>query len=242
MEWHDMVNTIKPHIFRISTPSGFGTGWLVSLSEKTSLCAIATAAHVIDYAHSWELPIRIYHADSRHHMLLRPQDRAIYMDTALDTAAIVFDGEFLSLPNQPMLLIQQDKSVKQGVEIGWLGYPGGINYQAICFFSGRVSHYNPKMNQYLVDGVAINGVSGGPVFRSNGFAPELIGVVSAYIANKSTGGTLPGLAVVKNVYQYHDIARRFRNLDEAQTDQSPPQDGPIEKKPITPYLPPLVYV
>lgn len=57
MEMHEAIDAIRPHVFTISTPNGSGTDWLVSLSKKTTLCAVATAAHVVDYAHYWELPI-----------------------------------------------------------------------------------------------------------------------------------------------------------------------------------------
>ena len=47
---------------------------------------------------------------------------------------------------------------------------------------------------YLVDGVAINGVSGGPVFDDR---CHLIGVVFAYIPNQLGENTLlPGLAAI----------------------------------------------
>ena len=231
MEWHESIYILKPHIFNISTPNGSGTGWLVSLSQTSNICAIATAAHVIGYAHYWELPIRIYHADSGKTLLLRPQDRSVHLEADLDTAAIIFDRADLPLPDQTLPLIEQGYYIKPGVEIGWLGYPA-IYEGDICFFSGRVSHHNEDSKRYLVDGVAINGVSGGPVFRCITDNPELIGVVSAYIANRATGETLPGVAVVQDVTQFHDIAERFRTIDEAKTTESPPGDSPPQKEPV----------
>lgn len=225
MEWHESIFLLRPHIFNISTPNGSGTGWLVSLSNVSKMCAIATAAHVVDYAHYWELPIRICHADSGKSLLLRHQDRAINIEQNLDTAAIIFDRKNFPLPNQTLPLIKQDYYIKPGVEIGWLGYPA-IYQGDVCFFSGRVSSYNENLKRYLVDGVAINGVSGGPVFRCVEDSPELIGVVSAYIANRATGEALPGVAVVQDVTQFHDVAERFRNVDDAKINESPPSETP----------------
>ena len=62
--WHDAVELLTPYVVRIWTPQGSGTGFLVSNSRTTSLCAVATAAHVISHAHYWEEPIRIEHQDS----------------------------------------------------------------------------------------------------------------------------------------------------------------------------------
>lgn len=229
MEWHEAIAILKPHIISISTPNGSGTGWLVSLSKTSTICAMATAAHVVDYAHYWELPIRIHHAASGRTLLLRPQDRAVHIEAALDTAAVIFDKGDLPLPAETLPLIQQTYYIKPGVEIGWLGYP--VIYRAdLCFFSGRVSTYAEKEKYYLVDGVAINGVSGGPVFRCAVESPELIGVVSAYIANKATGDTLPGVAVVQDVAQFYGITERFRTIDEAKTSESPPGETPPQKE------------
>jgi len=63
--------------------------------------------------------------------------------------------------------------------------------------------------------VAINGVSGGPAFTCSGTSVEVVGVVSAYIANRATGETLPGLAVVQDVYQFQWVAKQLQTLDEA---------------------------
>jgi hypothetical protein len=64
MDWHAGLEIVEPFIVGISTPGGRGTGFLVSRSSATSLCAIATAAHVIVDADRWEQPIRIQHHQS----------------------------------------------------------------------------------------------------------------------------------------------------------------------------------
>ncbi len=230
MEMYEAIDMIRPHVFTISTPNGSGTGWLVSLSKNTALCAVATAAHGVDYSHYWELPIRQVYIDSGKNILLRAQDRAVQLKGGLDTTAIVFNRNELVLPEETLNLIEPGYYMKQGVEIGWLGFPA-IYKAGLCFFSGRVSNYVEEDNRYFVDGVAINGVSGGPAFRCITDSPELVGVVSAYVANRATGETLPGVAVVvQDVIQFHGIAERFKNLDDAKATESPPGEPPSQKE------------
>lgn len=222
MEWHEAIQEVHPHVVHISTPRGSGTGWLVSTSKTTDLCAIATAAHVVDHAHYWEMPIRILHPESGKSVLFRADERAIHLDTSIDSAAIVIRRGDLPLPDEPLKLVDDGYYIKPGVEIGWLGFPA-VHPSNPCFFSGRVSYYNEPMKQYLVDGVAINGVSGGPTFRLVDHA-ELLGIVSAYMPNRATGEPLPGLAVIQDVSQFYDIAQRFKNLDDAKMSETPPQE------------------
>lgn len=224
-DWHEAIADLRPSVFRISTPDGTGTGWLMSRSKASKLTAIATAAHVIDHAHYWEEPIRLHHVGTGATRLLRPDDRSINIDYETDTAAILFNREDLDLPEITRPLIEKDHFLKPGVEIGWLGFPA-VSSGDLCFFSGRISAYLEEKAMYLVDGVAINGVSGGPAFRLLVDKPELIGVVSAYIANRATGEILPGVAVVRDVNRFHDLTERFKSLDEAQEQQTPPSEPP----------------
>jgi hypothetical protein len=87
----------------------------------------------------------------------------------------------------------------------------------------HVSAWVEAETAYLVDGVAINGVSDGPAF-----IPEhvLVGVVSAYVPNRATGEPLPGLAVVRGVEQFHDLAESFRTLDDAKAEETAPTEPP----------------
>ena len=233
MEWYEAIEVIRPYVFHISTQNGTGTGWLVSLSKSTNLCAVATAGHVLAYAHYWELPIRISHTESGQSLLLRATDRAINLDPNQDTAALTFGKADLGLPTDVLPILDADSYLKPGVEIGWIGFPA-IPDSGLCFFSGRISSYVQNYQRYLVDGVAINGVSGGPAFSCVSGAAQVMGVVSAYMANRVTGEALPGVAVVQGVRQFHDIAGRFKSIDEARSQQSPPTQGPGEQSPGRP--------
>ncbi|HVO45571.1 MAG TPA: hypothetical protein VMT29_04480, partial [Steroidobacteraceae bacterium] len=79
---------------------------------------------------------------------------------------------------------------------------------------------------YLVDGVAINGVSGGPAFSCAVGSVQMIGLVSAYIPNRATGEVLPGVAVVRDVSEFHSVSDNFRSMDEAKAEQTPPTEPP----------------
>lgn len=221
MPWYEGVDMIRPHIVRISTPRGTGTGFLVSHSKNSSVVGIATAAHVIDHAHYWEEPIRIDHISSGESLLVRHTQRAVFIEAQRDTAAMLFQRSNLPLPTEILQLAPKGAYLRTGADLGWLGFPA-ISTE-LCFFGGRISAWLAKDSAYLVDGVAINGVSGGPAFTLHENQPLLImGVLSAYVPNRATGEVLPGLAVVRDVGQFHDLAPTFASLDQAQEQQTPP--------------------
>lgn len=224
-DWHEAIDLVVPQVFRIVTPDGSGTGWLLTRSNKTTVCAVVTAAHVIDHAHYWEEPIRLLHHSSGETVLLRPADRAVTVHEKTDTAAIVFDGKPLKLPATQLPLMKKDHHLKPGVQVGWIGFPGIVSPNR-CFFSGHISAYLDSEESYLVDGVAINGVSGGPAFRCHVDNAEMMGIVSAYIPNRATGEVLPGVALLRDVNRLHEITARFKTLDEAQAEQTPAKEGP----------------
>jgi hypothetical protein len=222
--WRAAIDLLAPYIVKVSTPQGSGTGWLVSRSTTTHLCAIATAAHVVDHANYWEEPIRLFHTASGKSVVLRQPERAVILDEDLDSGAIIFDGSEVPFPETVLALLERENYIAPGVEIGWLGLPA-IAEAELCFFSGRISAYLQKQATYLVDGVAINGVSGGPAFHlvASMNSVELMGIVSAYIPNRATGQILPGVAVVRDATQFHHISKRFRSLDEAKQHTNPPK-------------------
>jgi hypothetical protein len=227
LDWNAAIELVQPHIVRITTPRGSGTGFLVSATADGSMCAVATAAHVVAHAHYWEQPLRITHRDSGNTLLLRAAQRAVFLQEADDTAAVIFSKGDLPLPGQPLALAPEGKHLKFGNEIGWLGFPA-VAPAEMCFFSGRVSAVRNEGREYLVDGVAINGVSGGPAFWNGGGKVTLMGVMSAYIANRATGETLPGLTVVQNVAQFHEVAKLFKTVDEAKKKEQPPAEPPAQ--------------
>jgi hypothetical protein len=232
LTWQRAIEIVRPFVVRIVTPKGTGTGFLVSRSTTKPVLGVATAAHVVDYAYRWEQPIRIEHAMSGKSIFLRAEDRAVVLDEDRDTAAIVFvNNETIPFPPDPPSLLPEDKRLRLGVEVGWLGFPA-VSPANLCFFSGRTSCQIVGDHAYLVDGVAINGVSGGPTFALVDEDVLLIGVVAAYLANRAKGRTLPGLSVIRDVSQFQELVRHFHSVDDAKRSEADRRGPPPPSSPI----------
>jgi hypothetical protein len=214
--WHDALEAINPFIFKISTPNGSGTGFQIFHSTKMPLCGVATAYHVLSHEYEWEEPIKIIHHSSKSSILLKSDKRAIIVYPKQDLAFILFDKKNLSIDINAPKLVPSGKHLKPGVELGWCGFPS-IAPNDLCFFSGYVSCYLSKEKSYLVDGVAINGVSGGPAFYISSISNEYIigGVISAYLPNRIIGQTLPGVCFVSSVEEYQSTLVKLKSLDDA---------------------------
>jgi hypothetical protein len=211
---------LMPRMVRIATPGGQGSGFLLPWASRSGLCAIATAAHVINQAFHWEQPIRIDQLFGHKTLLARHNQRAIFLDENSDTAVIVVEKGDLEPPDGELSFMERERHLRVGADVGWLGFPAIA--PSLCFFSGRISAWNQEDKSYLIDGVAINGVSGGLVFYLPD-SPSVVGVLTAYIANRTTGEALPGLAIARDVSYLHEQATAFASLDEAQSAQSIPE-------------------
>ena len=219
LEWYEAVKFLDEHIFKISTPSGFGTGFLLAAGEPSKLCSIATAAHVVGHAHQWEEPIRIEHYASGQSVLLHEDERAVFIDEDLDTAALLFVKHGLPLPEVAHDLTPEGVFYRVACEVGWVGFPA-MSADTPCFFGGRISAYLSDKNSYLVDGVAINGVSGGPAIVIEEDGIMVIGVVSAYIPNRATGEALPGLCLLSDVTHLQLTVKSLKSLEEAKEEEA----------------------
>ena len=215
MNWDQIVDRIAPHIVKIETQTGYGTGFLLLYNEDKALCGVATALHVVDHADKWQQPIRISHYTSDHTIFLEESSRVIFKNWETDSAVILFAEDNFPFPENPIPLLSNDSIINIGVEVGWLGFPAVAPYD-LCFFSGNISARQEHRKAYLIDGVAINGVSGGPVLHATeADGIQIVGTVSAYRANRATGETLPGLLIAQDVSHFHDVASEIRSIDEA---------------------------
>jgi hypothetical protein len=231
---------IKPFVVKIATPRGYGTGFIFTYAGDPKLWGIATAAHVIREAHVWYEPIRIEHPVSGKSIVVRSGERGVQLDLDLDTAFIVAEMGEIPFPGAVHRLIPKGFRVKVGDEMGWVGFPAleGASGE-LCFFSGKVSAWLPQNRAYLVDGVAIHGVSGGPAFVLSGTEIFVVGVVSAYHPHRLPGETWPGLCVVRDVMLLQTIVERLRSLAEAKKQETPrsevqvppPAEAPGESEP-----------
>ena len=215
MNWEQVVQKITPYIFKIETPAGHGTGFLCLHNENKTFYGVATALHVIEYANKWNQPIRLTHHSSNKDLFLKESDYVIFSDYKTDSAVIFFQKPAFNLPAELIELIPIDTPLSIGNEVSWLGFPA-IEPYTLCFFSGNISAWQDFRKAYLIDGVAINGVSGGPVtFLHNTDGVKIVGIVSAYRANMASGGTLPGLLYAQDVSHFHGVIHRIRSIDDA---------------------------
>lgn len=226
---------VKPYIFKIETPSGSGTGFLCLYNEDKTLCGISTAYHVVDDADEWQQPIRLTHHESDETLFLKETDRFIFTDRRTDSAVILFSKPTFKIPEEVISLLPRSKPLDIGNEVGWLGFPR-IEPYTLCFFSGNISAIQSK--RYLIDGVAIHGVSGGPViFVNPADGVQIVGIVSAYMANRMQGDTLPGLLYAQDVSSFHDTIEKIKTMDDARKKKE--EEAKSEKEKPSEILPPI---
>ncbi len=222
LTWHLGLSLFKNRVFKIRTTKGWGTGFLISNYDNGDLCAIATAYHVINVAHDWGEPIKLIHEGTGKEIYLKKEeDRAILLYPTKDLAVILFKlPNDLDLPQEPIEYVSAQNYLVPGVEVGWCGFPN-VRDDKLCFFHGYVSCYLDQEGDYLIDGVAIHGVSGGPVFYIDNFTNKLTvaGVITQYIANRATGESLPGVSMITSIAPCEETIKNLKNLSEAKKEE-----------------------
>lgn len=217
MDWSSAYEVVSQYIVSIETPNGAGTGFLFMHSRPTSLVGLATAAHVVDYANDWRLPIRLTHSASKTECFLDERQRTIIVNRERDAGSIVMaSAKMPGLPLRTLPLIGKAEVLPIGAEVGWMGFPS-IAEGHLCFFSGRISAQNRDEDSYYIDGVAINGVSGGPVFYvpqgdPKAKSPIVVGVVTAYKYNETYENALPGLLQAQDLKPFHEAIRNLKQF------------------------------
>lgn len=233
MEWNAVVSRVTPYIFKIETQEGHGTGFLCYFSRDKKLYGIATARHVVVQADNWQQPIRLHHFPTKKTAFLKESERVILADEETDSTVILVPSGKLDLPKELIDLLPTSTILDVGTEVGWLGYPG-ITPHTLCFFSGSISAREGDTHSYLLDGVAINGVSGGPVvYTTPTHGVRIVGTISAYIGNQAT----PGLAIARDVSHFHSVIDMFRTMDEARAQKEKQAQEQKAKPEIAPALP-----
>ena len=213
MEWYEVFEIVEKHVVRIETPTGQGTGFFCLFNVDKTTVGIATACHVVKHAEVWQEPIRI--VQGQRQLLVKESDRTILSDASKDSAVVLINavGSELVFPNAVIDLIPPKSTLKIGTEIGWLGFPAVPTPEVgthCCFFAGKTSCVFHDSAVYFIDGVTINGVSGGPVVYRTGEDIRIVGSISAYIANRATGEPLPGLSVAQQVTLLHEAKEMIR--------------------------------
>lgn len=196
LPWDKVVERVQKAVFRLYAGNSAGTCFAISIGSvregNSHYVAFATAWHVLEDLPGTPGCLRLVSADGT--------------VTVSDTTASVsfcrlgperFDTGLIFVQTPTSLLTQEDLlptlpfgwQMARGTEIGWLGFPGLVEPE-LCFFKGVVSGYLNDPPTYLVDGVAVNGVSGGPAFDNRA---HVIGLVSSYLPNTLGNMTLPGI-------------------------------------------------
>ena len=217
-QWDVFYKKVVPYIVRIETPEGsgsFGTGFLFAFNRNKRMVGFATAAHVIQHADAWRLPIKLTHHLSGEELFLTANDRVIELDTARDSANILTPNPSDYLPKDALSMMDAKHFKAIGTEVAWMGYPV-IAHPNLCLFSGNIAAFVPHDDSYWIDGVAINGVSGGPLFC--GLAdetPQLLGTISSYMPNRLPTDTLPGMLRAHDITSFAKTMEWIKSLDEA---------------------------
>ncbi len=200
LPWDQVVDKVSKCVFRLYAGSSAGTGFLISLGRDRSggayFAQIATAWHVVEPLVGTSEELEVVSVNQAKTFTSAANLIGFYPlgDPRYDTALIVVKtGDPLVEEKDLLPLFPHDSILARGAEIGWLGFPGIVEPE-LCFFHGYVSGYLNDPPTYLVDGVAINGVSGGPAFDNRA---HVIGLVCAYRPNRiDDQTTLPGLTAL----------------------------------------------
>lgn len=218
VKWVKPIKEIRNYIFEISTPGGYGTGFQIYYSKSKGFCAIATAYHVVQHAYEWGEPIKLTHKLNGDSLLLKDGERTFFVYPDKDLALVLFDKKNLKIIETNPKLVPPKLHLNEGVEVGWCGFPSNVQRGSLCFFEGFVSSYIESQDLYLIDGVAINGVSGGPAFHIKSDSGETViaGVINAYYPNLSNGSAMPGLCSAVSIEPYQKKLQEYQTYDEAQ--------------------------
>lgn len=208
----DGLERVRPYIvrFRTETDGGnetHGTGVIVAVSRPAGRVYIATAAHVVprgqNAARTLVQVFREAKPDCVIEFDIRPGEVSPEVGFVYDNRSRA-DVGLLSLPTRPGTLknfldpnevgapVGGDNSVPAAsTRIAWAGYPGLLRESAIlgrpqlCYFEGSISAFvnDADRQVFIVDGHAMPGVSGAPVWWSNELNGriEVFGVMSQYI-------------------------------------------------------------
>ena len=197
LPWHEASARVAEATFRVYTPNAMGTAFLFSAGKRKEgghIAMLATAWHVVDQSPSG-MTIRICDQYDREVVVSKSGNIAVIeVSKEFDVAIIAVMSTDEIFPEKTLLpILPSDFELKRGAEVGWLGYPGILN-PALCFFQGHVAGMVrvPRVG-YLIDGVVIRGVSGGPIFDDR---CHIAGLVSAYFYDsiEDTTVTLPGVS------------------------------------------------
>jgi hypothetical protein len=204
LDWPVVIDRVSKIVFQIVTPSASGTGFVVSRAAQPNSSSVnymmATAWHVVERLKETEATLHFISSDRSTVAQAKAGHYQIFClgPTMYDTAIVMFRVAESIVDERDLLpMLHCDWMMPRGAELGWLGFPGIVESQ-VCFFRGVVSGFLNSPPTYLVDGVAINGVSGAPVFDNRA---HIVGLISAYLPNPLNPKiTLLGISAVVPIH------------------------------------------
>jgi hypothetical protein len=194
--WVIAAERVSKVVFRLEGDPYSGTCFAVSCAETRNtpghVFMFATAYHVVKNRKPGSL-LRLTSSDETIVVDSTTSDISVVPPSLpeYDIALVFVKSSDPLIPRDHLLpLLDYEYYPPRGAELGWLGYPI-VAWPQLCFFRGSLSGYLPAPPAYLIDGVSINGVSGGPAFNQDGV---IFAAVQSYIPNCIAGNiTLPGL-------------------------------------------------
>ncbi len=193
----EYIGTLRPMIVRVEygwiddagKPDGYmGTGIVVGRRRDAGDIIIATARHVIDKAPrdrpvDWTL-LQQHDSTGDVHRTITfttgPGANMIVSNNVADLAFFVVFKRFIPSDDHaedydgPAPVIDPRKGPDQGAPVAWAGFPGVVKdfvgHSRLVVHSGVVAamiHGKGKRPRLIMDGHAVRGVSGGPVWFYN---------------------------------------------------------------------------
>jgi hypothetical protein len=196
--WADVIPRVERLVYQVKADAGRGTAFAISVATPSGNqhhTMFATAWHVVEGAVGNDATLDLVGKDGVLVSGLTTGPVSVYPvgPPEYDAAMIVVPTRVPLVSIVDLHAMPLETMLNRGAELGWLGYPA-LAAPDLCFFRGNVSGHRKDPPCYLVDGVGINGVSGGPAFDADGL---IVGMVSSYIPNQENRGlTLPGLLTI----------------------------------------------
>src|SRR5262245_42168578 len=108
-DWNQVVEKVTPHVVKIETPEGHGTGFIYVYSENRDLCGVATSLHVVTRADQWQQPIRLYQPSSEKTAFFSPDQRVVFSEWSKDSAVVLIPYRDLEFPEEPIPLFPTER-------------------------------------------------------------------------------------------------------------------------------------
>ena len=223
--WDSHCSEVMKHVVKIETYNGHGTGFHYATTKR--LTAIITAHHVVWEANYWDHPIIISRPESeaeseKFRFDGQKEEISIYASEDQDCALILINhinGRSFSFPLDRLHFlkeIDEIENIRVGSQVGWIGFPQIHQPDQPCFFTGSISALGEK--SYIIHGVALPGVSGGPVFLEgevevDGGSTSQLSVIGSItsrnpVPGSSQEGVLQGLSSAENLLFVDEIIER----------------------------------